>query len=89
MGPLCETASERLHNSRFVTLAEIFCGYREPLVGARGERIIRNKLTIVRPGSDRCMSTRQYARLVVRWVTIIGLDPSLYGTIRCGERRPR
>jgi integrase len=26
------------------------------------------------------MSTRQYARLVVQWITIIGLDPSLYGT---------
>ena len=26
------------------------------------------------------MSTRQYARLVAQWVTIIGLDPSLYGT---------
>ena len=33
-----------------------------------------------RPGSRRCMSTRQYARLVTRWVTIIGLDPGLYGT---------
>jgi len=33
-----------------------------------------------RPGSHRCMSKRQYARLVARWVTIIGLDPSLYGT---------
>jgi integrase len=26
------------------------------------------------------MSTRQYARLVARWVTIIELDPTLYGT---------
>jgi integrase len=26
------------------------------------------------------MSTRQYARLVALWVTIIGLDPRLYGT---------
>jgi integrase len=26
------------------------------------------------------MSTRQYARLVARWITIIGLDPTLYGT---------
>jgi len=33
-----------------------------------------------RPGSHRCMSTRQYARLVSLWVTMIGLDPSLYGT---------
>jgi integrase len=33
-----------------------------------------------RPSLDRCMSTRQYARLVARWVTIIELDPTLYGT---------
>ena len=33
-----------------------------------------------RPGSGRCMSTRQYARLVALWVAIIGLDPRLYGT---------
>ena len=33
-----------------------------------------------RPGSGQCMSTRQYARLVTRWVAIIGLDPGLYGT---------
>jgi integrase len=33
-----------------------------------------------RPGSHCCMSTRQYARLVAQWATIIGLDPSLYGT---------
>lgn len=26
------------------------------------------------------LSTRQYARLVDRWVTLIGLDPSAYGT---------
>lgn len=26
------------------------------------------------------LSTRQYARLVDRWVTLIGLDPSTYGT---------
>ncbi len=26
------------------------------------------------------MSTLQYARLVARWVTFIGLDPTLYGT---------
>jgi len=33
-----------------------------------------------RPNPARSMSTRQYARLVAQWVTIIGLDPSLYGT---------
>lgn len=26
------------------------------------------------------LSTRQYARLVDRWITLIGLDPSAYGT---------
>jgi integrase len=30
--------------------------------------------------SDRCMTTRQYARLVSRWVAAIGLDPSFFGT---------
>ena len=31
--------------------------------------------------SDRCMTTtRQYARLVSRWVGAIGLDPSFFGT---------
>jgi integrase len=33
-----------------------------------------------RSGSDRRMSTRQYARLVALWVSLIGLDPTLYGT---------
>ena len=33
-----------------------------------------------RTGSRRCLSTRQYARLVARWVTLIGLDLALYGT---------
>ncbi len=31
-----------------------------------------------RPG--RCMSTRQYARLVSDWIRSIGLDPSSFGT---------
>ena len=39
-----------------------------------------NFLFSARPGSRRCMSTRQYARLVARWVTMTGLDPTLYGT---------
>jgi integrase len=30
--------------------------------------------------SDRCMSTRQYARLVAEWIGSIGLDPRLFGT---------
>ena len=35
------------------------------------------------PGRRRCsphLSTRQYARIVKHWVTVTGLDPSLYGT---------
>jgi Phage integrase family len=29
---------------------------------------------------DRCMTTRQYARLVSSWVATIGLDPQFFGT---------
>lgn len=29
---------------------------------------------------DRCMTTRQYARLVSEWIASIGLDPSFFGT---------
>ena len=36
-------------------------------------------LTSRRQG-DRCMSTRQYARLVAEWIGRIGLDPRLFGT---------
>ena len=31
-------------------------------------------------GNDRCLTTRQYARLVSDWIALIGLDPSLFGT---------
>jgi len=32
-------------------------------------------------GDDhRCMTTRQYARLVSSWIARIGLDPDLFGT---------
>ena len=31
-------------------------------------------------GNDRCLTTRQYARLVSSWIAIIGLDPLLFGT---------
>ncbi len=31
-------------------------------------------------GPGRCMSTRQYARLVSEWMAGIGLDPHLFGT---------
>jgi integrase len=33
-----------------------------------------------RGSRDRCMSTRQYARLVSRWIATIGLDPHFFGT---------
>ena len=33
-----------------------------------------------RGGKDRCLSTRQYARLLSQWIASIGLDPSLFGT---------
>jgi integrase len=31
-------------------------------------------------GNNRCLTTRQYARLVSHWISLIGLDPSLFGT---------
>jgi len=31
-------------------------------------------------GPDRCMTTRQYARLVSEWIGSVGLDPKLFGT---------
>src|SRR5262249_22365330 len=33
-----------------------------------------------RKGSDRSMTTRQYARLVSEWIAGIGLDPHIFGT---------
>lgn len=33
-----------------------------------------------RRGEDRCLTTRQYARLVSAWIASIGLDPKLFGT---------
>jgi integrase len=30
--------------------------------------------------AGRCLTTRQYARLLSEWIASIGLDPSLYGT---------
>jgi hypothetical protein len=35
------------------------------------------------------ISTRQYARIVERWITSIGLDPVEYGTTPCVAPRPR
>jgi integrase len=31
-------------------------------------------------GPDRCLTTRQYARLLSGWIASIGLDPRLFGT---------
>jgi integrase len=33
-----------------------------------------------RRSRDRCLTTRQYARLLSEWIAGIGLDPSLFGT---------
>ncbi len=41
----------------------------------RGEFLFRG-----RKGSNRCLTTRQYARLVSEWIASCGLDPSLFGT---------
>jgi integrase len=40
-----------------------------------GEFLFMNRRRI-----GRCMTTRQYARLVSEWIASIGLDPRLYGT---------
>ncbi len=37
-------------------------------------------LFIGRRGQDRCLTTRQYARLLSEWIAGIGLDPSPFGT---------
>ncbi len=31
-------------------------------------------------GQNRCMTTRQYARLLTDWIAAIGLDPKVFGT---------
>jgi integrase len=33
-----------------------------------------------RRGPDRCITTRQYARLVSEWIGSVGLDPRQFGT---------
>ena len=33
-----------------------------------------------RRGNDRCLTTRQYARLVSEWISLVGLDSTLFGT---------
>ena len=40
-----------------------------------------------RRGKERCLTTRQYARLVSQWIESIGLDASLYGTDSLGRTK--
>jgi integrase len=42
-----------------------------------------------RCGKDRCLSTRQYARLPAEWIASIGVAPPCSAPIRCGESRRR
>ena len=44
-------------------------------------------LFVGRRGQGRCMSTRQYARLVSAWIASIGLDPNLFGTHSLGRTK--
>jgi integrase len=38
-------------------------------------------LFLGRRGSQKALTTRQYVRLVTKWVASIGLDPSFFGTL--------
>src|SRR5215472_1543415 len=40
-------------------------------------------------GAARCITTRQYARLLSKWLAGIGLDPKLFGTRRLGQASSR
>jgi integrase len=44
------------------------------------KRKVGEFLFMGRSGAGRCMTTRQYARLVSSWIASIGLDPKLFGT---------
>jgi integrase len=39
-------------------------------------------------GCQRCITTRQYSRLVAQWVQSIGLDPCLFGTHSLRRTKP-
>lgn len=41
-----------------------------------------------RGGCGRCLTTRQYARLVSAWITSIGLNPNSYGTHSLRRTKP-
>ena len=45
-----------------------------------GGKKVGEFLFIGRKGQNRCLTTRQYARLVSKWVASCGLDPKLFGT---------
>ena len=45
-------------------------------------------LFVGRRCSGRCMTTRQYARLVSGWIGSIGLDPKLFGTHSLRRTKP-
>jgi integrase len=53
-------------------------------MGGRGGEILRSIfrscLARTRRSKGRCLTTRQYARLLSRWIASIGLDPSSFGT---------
>ncbi len=41
-----------------------------------------------RRGKDRCLTPRQYARLVSEWIASVGLDQSLFGTHSLRRTKP-
>lgn len=55
---------------------------------ARGELSGSDYLFPSRIASSPHLSTRQYARIVERWVTDIGLDSGLYGTHSLRRTKP-
>jgi integrase len=38
--------------------------------------------------ADRCMTTRQYARLVAKWISSVGLDPHFFATHSLRRTKP-
>jgi integrase len=69
---------------------EITEGTRESITEwmARGELAGSDYLFPSRIASSLHLSIRQYARIVERWVTDIGLDPGLYGTHSLRRTKP-
>ena len=50
------------------------------VVALKVDDVAPNGYTIDRAGIGRCMTTRQYARLVSGWIAGIGMDSQLFGT---------